>query len=100
MQEQESTQELTNYYQNIFTLKNGKQIEILTQEELKFGSIKILPSWKIKGFIKSPLLEEKEIQIKQEDVSAIESIKKFCIAQLIPWPKEMDNSGDQLRFNF
>ncbi len=41
---------------------------------------------------KTPLLEEKEIQVRQEDISAIESTKKSCIAQVIPWPDSVDST--------
>jgi len=87
-QDLESKQELTHYYKNIFTLKSGVQIEILTKLELSFKHVENEGSWKITGFILNPLIVEKEIQIKQEEIAAIESIKDPCIAQVIPWPED------------
>ncbi len=57
--EQESTQDLTSYYQNIFTLKTGKQIEILTRDKIDFAPMELRPSWKIYGFIKNSFIGRK-----------------------------------------
>lgn len=84
--EPESEQQLTHYYKNIFTLKSGRQIEILTREKLNFSAHQLTYSWKIIGFIKAPLLVEKEVQIVREEIAGTESIKNPCIAQVIPWP--------------
>jgi len=76
-------QDLKEYYRNIFTLKSGKQIEILTRapyEEVaifitgsKVGKIKIDFD---KGFIATPLIVEKSIEIELEDIAAIEITKE------------------------
>ena len=82
-------QELIHYYKNIITLKSGVQIEIWTRHPYAKH-----PIWKgthfIPGFIKNPLLVEKTIKFKYEEVAAIETVKDPCIAQVIPWPEEID----------
>ena len=79
-------QELTHYYKNILTLKNGKQIEICTRY-----SISKDPVWKgirfIVGFLVDPLLIEKTVKFEYEEIAAIESIKDPCITQVVPWPE-------------
>jgi len=92
---EKAIQELTHYYKHIFTLKNGKQIEICTKlsydEAIKdFSILESDFHREIKGFIISPLLVEKTVRIRKSEIAAREEIKDPCIAQVIPWPEEVD----------
>ncbi|KKL82452.1 hypothetical protein LCGC14_1984600 [marine sediment metagenome] len=88
---QESKQELTHYYKTIFTLKNGKQIEICHKETFqKASELKSengICVVQMSGFITTPLFVEKSIEIQLSEVAAVESIKDPCIAQVVPWPE-------------
>jgi len=64
-------QDLKEYWRTIITLKNGRQIEILTEKKLHF--VHGLYLWRIKGFIVTPMLLEKEVEIVQDNITAIES---------------------------
>lgn len=88
-------QELTHYYQNIITLKSGRQIEICTQYPLSKT-----PIWKgthyIPGFTNKGLsFIEKTVKFKYDEVALIESIRESCIAQTILWPEEIDPGAGQ-----
>lgn len=72
MQKQE--QNLKEYYRTVFTLKNGKQIEICTKEFYEnIKSIINEQMLKIKGFIAAPLIVEKIIKIDMLEIAAVES---------------------------
>lgn len=71
-------QDIKEYYRTIFTLKTGKEIEILTQvpyyEVLKIDELQINVSINIdNGFIATPLLIPKLIKIVKKEIVAIES---------------------------
>ena len=71
-------QDLKEYYRTIFTLKTGHQIEILTEvpykEVLKTDELGIKYSISIDdGFIATPLLIPKSIEVVKKEIAAIES---------------------------
>lgn len=88
-------QDLTHYYQNIFTLKSGKQIEIWTRQSYNsirndslVGSVVV-----VNGFIKNPLLVEKTVEIDRGEIASLEIVKDPCIVQVISWPEDVDVLG-------
>ena len=91
--EDKAMQDLTHYYKNIITLKSGVQIEILTKLPWEKADKSCVGWTIIHGFIKTPLLVEKDMEVLQEEIAAIESIKNPCIAQVIPWPESEDKYG-------
>ena len=76
---QEIEQNISEYYGTIFTLKNGKEIKILThvpyQEVLTLDELEIRVMISIDdGFIATPLLVPKSIEIVKKEIAAIESV--------------------------
>lgn len=93
LNEDKAMQDLTHYYKHIFTLKNGEQIKICTKlpyDEVVKEIFNTSKRIQITGFVISPLLIEKKIEIRKADISAREEIKDPCIAQVVPWPEEVD----------
>lgn len=97
LNEDKAMQDLTHYYKHIFTLKNGKRIEICTKllyDEVVKEIFNTSKRIQITGFVISPLLIEKKIEIRKADISAREEIKDPCIVQVVPWPEEVDVEGE------
>ena len=91
-------QDIKEYYKTIFTLKTGKQIEILTQvpyqEVLKMDELQIRVSINIgDGFIATPLLVSKSIEVVKKEIAAIESTLE---PHVITWKNtELDTDGER-----
>lgn len=66
-------QDLKNYYRNVFTLRSGKTIEILTIDELRYDQNKYHDSWHIKGFITTPMIIDKTVDIETKEIACLES---------------------------
>lgn len=74
-------QNLINFYRYIFTLKSGQQIQILTEVEIdftKFATDTIQDAGRIfiDGFITTPMIIEKTINIRSSEVASIEQTKE------------------------
>jgi hypothetical protein len=69
-------QDLKEFYRNVFTLKNGEKIEVLTKnniDDVKSFFVNGVMMYVIHGFITTPMIIEKTVKIVAKDISAIET---------------------------
>jgi hypothetical protein len=70
-------QDLKDYYRTVFTLKNGKQVEIQHEEtfraatELKNENGVVVVA--MNGFITTPLIVAKSVEVMLNEIAAIET---------------------------
>jgi len=69
-------QDLKEYYRIIFTLKNGRQIEILTKEAFVESEVDYENNIIIEGFVATPMIIEKTISVCRIEIAAIEITKE------------------------
>ena len=73
-------QDLKEYYHTVYILKSGKQVEILCvdfpQCEVKIRRVDKEGLITIKGFIATPMIIEKTVTIKFNEIAAIETTKE------------------------